>query len=78
MLDLSTHERATVERAVRAAASRRKRPFSEDDVERAVALALDLHRVIRAHGVTWWEAQDLSSHVHAALDSVRMRARADY
>lgn len=78
MHDLSTHERESVEHDVRAAAARRKRPFSEDDLERAVALALDLHRVIRAHGVTWWEAQDLSSHVHAALDSVRMRARSDY
>lgn len=78
MLDLSTHEREAVERAVREAAARRRRPFADADLERAVALALDLHAVIRAHGVTWWEAQDLSSHVHAALDSVRMRARADY
>lgn len=78
MLDLASRERERVEADVRAAASRRKRPFSEEDLERAVALALDLHSVIRAHGVTWWEARDLSSYVHAALDSVRMRSRADY
>jgi hypothetical protein len=75
---LTVPDRELIEDAVRAAAARRRRPFTPEQMEAATALALDLHRVIRAHGVPWWEAQELSAPVHAALDTIRLRARLDY
>jgi len=64
-----------IERNVRHDCAHYDPPLSDAQTDEAVALAVELYAAAAAHGITWPDADGVTSFPLAAIDGIRSRDR---